>query len=107
MLNCLQAAAWDVYKNLKKLTRSIRFSDPFLDPINTFLEICANAEQQMPEPNVGYVEFSVASASIIELANKIDQIIQSDPSLREDVSDENLATGSAFNMMAAAAARCR
>ncbi len=91
----LQTNAWDGVEELEKIVSSL--SDPFLGHVKVCLEKCAEARKQMPDINISYEnEFPVASASIMELSQNLDEIRESRPELAEGVPEDKLVSAKMF-----------
>lgn len=100
---CLQTAAWDCYEKLEKLVPKL--SAPFSKPVDACVSACAAAKKLMPEININYAGFPAAAENIIRLAEHIDQLLAADPSLKEGISENNLASGEMFTNLAKLAAQ--
>ncbi len=101
---CLQNAAWDGIEKLKEIAATL--SELFRDPVSVCLAQCAAARERMPTVNIGCTEeFPVAAASLTAVAQHLDLLRESDPSLMEGIDEDDLAPGQMFTKLAQMAAQ--
>lgn len=91
---CLQTSAWDAVKKLEKLMPSL--SEPLFSLVKTCLSKCIRAKKQMFSVNISFKEYPVAADSLTKLAKQLDQIVKSNPSIRDSISEEDLASERLF-----------
>ena len=82
--------AWAGARKLAKLLPSL--SEPFLIPVKSCVDACAEAMEQMPKPDTAHVKYPVAAERLTILAMELDTLRKSDTSLAEGIDEKRLAT---------------
>lgn len=86
---CLQSAAWNGIKKLRKMSPSL--SEIFLNPVKKCLQTCDRTEQKISEKDMNFksVGFSVAATSLEKLSKDLDKLLVANPSLKIGIKNEH------------------